>query len=103
MTFRNQMRDDLDIFFNEDEFGIPATYHVGSSESKDITIISDVTEDTDAIFSQIQLKKEDVEEPNRDQTVSFFGDTWRIHQILSGDDFVWNVLVSKCQKVMGKK
>lgn len=91
------MEDDLDVFFNTDEFADSATYVKQDDKENPITVkvIFDFQQNLamDGRGSKevalFHVKKSDVDAPRPNDTLSHSGITWTVEQVQGGDGFVW--------------
>lgn len=98
--FKDQIKKDLDIFFNPDEFAEEIVYR-----SAVIPAIVDYTEnlkmDGSSVSQEaiIQVKKDDVSDPVFGDLVVFSGKNWSVERIISGDDETWTLSIRRDERV----
>lgn len=92
MTLKTDMTDDLDVFFDTDEFAETITYN-----STSISAVVEYGEKFDersglvVATAEIEVKVSDVADPADDDTAVIGSNTWYYDRILSGDGYVWKL------------
>ena len=100
MSFKERIKQDLGTFFNVDEFSEEIVY-----KSKVIRSIVDFSENlgmdgtNTSQTAQIQVMKEDVEEPVFGDLVVFGGQNWTMERVISGDDETWILAIRRDERV----
>ena len=100
MNFKERIKQDLNTFFNIDEFSEEIVYK--SAVVRAIVDFSGNLELDDSNASQmaqIQVLKDDVPEPQFGDLVVFQGKNWTMERVISGDDETWILAIRRDERV----
>lgn len=102
MSLKDDMEDDLDDFFDTDEFAEEIVYVTGA---KTISAIIDYTGDPEmsgvnsSTQASITVKKSDVPDIEVMHEFNFDGHLWIVDRIVQGDRYTMNMIVRRKEGV----
>ena len=93
MSFKIMTQDDMDIFFNDEEFADPATYNGAGIMVVEDTVSEMATSVPGIILPSVSvlIKASDVAKPKEGDTVVYKGQTWQVAPYFTKDGEIWRV------------
>ena len=108
MTLREQIADDMPVFFNTDEFAEAATYTPSGGSPASINVIlsgeDHDREDTGTgkkkrRTARLMVKRTDVASPGHGDTVTINSESWAVIDILSQDDYTATLHIERVETI----
>lgn len=94
MSLKQLMTNDINVFFNTDEFCSTVSYN-SSNITAIWTLKENLKEESYSNMKQGELviKVSDVSDPNYRDTIVIDSTTWYMRRVLYGDGYTWTLLL----------
>jgi len=100
MSLKTNLKDDLDLFFNEEEFADEVSFYLGSRVTKVVVQVFDEESDLgDSIFRKLIVKVADLPTLSKDGYFAIDGENYKVIAFIPDEmNLIFNVITQKGMK-----